>query len=993
MSPRPLAPTIAAVDDGRSPRAAQPVSSARVEGTDPDQVTRVIDPPLPNGSEATGSDHATTPELPLGSSFGRYVVVRTLGQGGMGMVYLAYDPQLDRGVALKVLRPGARSVDRDAAQARLLREAQAMARLSHPNVLPVYDVGMVDSHVFVAMEYVDGQTLGQWLRQADRSWTEVLDVFLGAGRGLAAAHEAGLVHRDFKPDNVMLGEHARPRVMDFGLARAAEEEHTKTDRDVTTTEVSGPVSEHLSGPLDGPPSGPLSSPRSGPRSVSGSSSAVGMLTRTGFVLGTPAYMAPEQHFGGAPDPQSDQFSFCVALYEALYGARPFTGDNGAALCRAALSRRVRPAPAGTRVPAGLRRVVLRGLSPDTNERWPGMDALLTALARHRRRASPWRHGATTLGVLGIAAGAVGIAGPWSRAADSMCEGGEQTLAEIWHEGSRRAVLDAFERTGLAFAEDAAERTIDRLDAWGHAWADEHRQACEATHVRHEQSGTALDLRMRCLTRRRRALTSLHEVLVTAERGTVENAMAAVEQLPQPGDCADLEALQAEVAPPDDPGERERVDDLQATLERLDTLLVAARFDEARAAFDEARLAARGIEHPPSWVELGAREAHLLQVEGSLTEAVRALEHTLWQAEAEGMDRMAIALAADLVWLDGAENDEHDRGRTWAAMAEAKLERLGPAPQLQAYLLGRRGDLADRQGRYDEAARYFTQALELRRHHEPGSVAYGRALGDFGKIHYRAGRIAEAAHTFERARAAMVEALGPDHPDVAKLAGNAAAMHHILGDYDRAREGFESSLRLLERAYGPDHLVVAATLTNLGNLHYRQGDYTRAVEIGRRAVRIKEANLGPGHPKVGANLNNVAMALSKQGHHEQALAAYRDAEASLAKLGPAHIDLVEPRVGQGEELLHLSRPAEAIVPLQAAYDLERAHGHDPRRRALPAFLLARALWEGGQEGGRDRSRARGLAADGLSVLGDEPEAVEQQRLARALRDWLAQHPSP
>ncbi|MEM9456065.1 MAG: serine/threonine-protein kinase [Myxococcota bacterium] len=957
-----------------------------MEGTDPDQVTRVIDSPSPIDSEATGSNHAASPELPLGSSFGRYVVVRTLGQGGMGMVYLAYDPQLDRGVALKVLRPGARSVDRDAAQARLLREAQAMARLSHPNVLPVYDVGMVDAHVFVAMEYVDGQTLGQWRRAADRPWSEVLDVFMGAGRGLAAAHEAGLVHRDFKPDNVLLGEHARPRVMDFGLARAAEDE---PHHSVLTTEISGPQSDHPSGPL----SGPLSDMRSGPRSISGSSSAMDALTRSGFVLGTPAYMAPEQHFGAAPDPLSDQFSFCVALYEALYGARPFTGDTGAALCRAALSRRVRPAPAGTRVPAGLRRVVLRGLSPDTEDRWPSMDALLTALARYRRRASPWRHGATSLGVLGITAGVVGIAGPWSAAADSLCEGGEQALAEIWHEGSQRAVRNAFERTGLAFAEDAADRTIDRLDAWGRAWTNEHRQACEATHVRHEQSGTALDLRMRCLAQRRRALTSLHEVLVTAERGTVENALAAVERLPGPDDCADLEALQAEVAPPTDPGERARVDDLQATLGRVDALLVAARFDEARAAFDEARLMASGIEHPPAWVELGAREAHVLQTESSLPEAVYALERTLWQAEAEGMDRMAITLAADLMWLDGAENDEHARGQTWTAMAEAKLERLGPSPRLQAYVLRRRGDFADRQGHYDEAARYFTQALELRERHEPGSVAYGRALGDFGKIHYRAGRIAQAARTFEHARSAMIEALGPDHPDIAKLAGNAAAMYHILGDYDRAREGFESSLQLLERAYGPDHLAVATALTNLGNLHYRQGHYTRAVEIGRRAVRIKEANLGPGHPKVGANLNNVAMALSKQGHHEQALAAYRDAEASLVKLGPEHIDLVEPRIGQGEELLHLSQPAQAIIPLRAAYDLERAHGHDPRRRALPAFLLARALWDSGLDGDRDRARARELATDGLRVLGDEPETAEQQRLARALRDWLAEHPSP
>jgi tetratricopeptide (TPR) repeat protein len=269
------------------------------------------------------------------------------------------------------------------------------------------------------------------------------------------------------------------------------------------------------------------------------------------------------------------------------------------------------------------------------------------------------------------------------------------------------------------------------------------------------------------------------------------------------------------------------------------------------------------------------------------------------------------------------------------------------------------------------------------------VAYLHALGEFGKTHFRAGRLTEAAETFEAAAVLAAEVLGPWHPDVAKLRGNAAAALHSRGEHAEARVAFEDSLRRLEAAYGPDHLAVATTLTNLGNVHFRLGDHAAAVELGRRAIRIKEAKLGPRHPKVGTNLNNVAMALSKLGDHEASLTSYVRAEACLSELGPEHVSLVEPRIGQGEELLLLGRPAEAIEPLERAHALEQAHGHDPRRRALPAFLLARALWDGGG----DRARAHAMAADAIAVLGDAPEAAEDRRVLEAVREWQAQHPAP
>ncbi|ATB33227.1 serine/threonine-protein kinase [Melittangium boletus] len=262
------------------------------------------------------------PETPLfraGHPLGRYLLEGTLGQGGMGVVYAARDPMLGRTVALKLLRPG---LGGDEARARLVREAQAMARLAHPNVLPLFELGMEGEHVFLVMERVEGPTLAEWLRARERPWREVLAILLQAGEGLAAAHRAGLVHRDFKPGNVLVGADGRPRVTDFGLVRDAE---------------------------------------------------VG--TEGEAVAGTPAYMSPEQLAGREVDARGDQFSFCVTLYEALYGVRPF--DTRAREERSRWRRM--PRPRSPRPPRALRAALDRGLALRPEDRFPSLDALLAAL--------------------------------------------------------------------------------------------------------------------------------------------------------------------------------------------------------------------------------------------------------------------------------------------------------------------------------------------------------------------------------------------------------------------------------------------------------------------------------------------------------------------------------------------------------------------------------------------------------------------------------------
>jgi hypothetical protein len=273
-----------------------------------------------------------------GTKVGRYIIDETLGLGGMGVVYTAHDPDLHRDIAIKVMRPEFSRANPDATR-RIVREAQAMARVSHPNVVSVFDVGTFEGQVFIAMERISGKSLREWLA-TPRTTAEILEVFIAAGRGLIAAHNAGMVHRDFKPDNVLVDAEGRARVTDFGLAF--------DQADQQGIEVSG---EGFTRPI----------------------------------VGTPAYMAPEQHAGTNVDPRTDQFSFAVALYEALYGSRPFAGKSREELARSIVDGKLEPPPAGTRVPSSLRAILQRALATKPGDRYPAMEAMLRALGRDRGR--------------------------------------------------------------------------------------------------------------------------------------------------------------------------------------------------------------------------------------------------------------------------------------------------------------------------------------------------------------------------------------------------------------------------------------------------------------------------------------------------------------------------------------------------------------------------------------------------------------------------------
>ena len=338
--------------------------------------------------------------------YGRYVVLSRLGAGGMGEVFAAWDPELDRRVALKRLQ-----VDdgREAHRARLIREAQAMARLRHPNVVAVHDVGSRKGEVFIAMEFVDGQTLRQWTKD-EHTWQQTVDVYVQAARGLAAAHAEGLVHRDFKPDNAMVDREGRVQVLDFGLVAAvgdvSEERRPRPDED-----------------------DPLTTP----------------LTATGTLMGTPAYMAPEAFEGGTVDARSDQFALCVGLFEALHGHRPFAGASFAVLYQRVTGGKLEP-ESDRMVPPWLKQVVRRGLSTDPDDRFASMDDLIAALGQDPGRTRR-RRVVMSMGAL-VVTSAVGAAWWVSGAPERRCADADAPVSEVWNDARRADLAAAFVATGL-----------------------------------------------------------------------------------------------------------------------------------------------------------------------------------------------------------------------------------------------------------------------------------------------------------------------------------------------------------------------------------------------------------------------------------------------------------------------------------------------------------------------------------------------------------------
>jgi tetratricopeptide (TPR) repeat protein/predicted Ser/Thr protein kinase len=882
---------------------------------------------------------------------GRFVLLERLGQGGMGVVYSAYDPKLDRRVALKLLH--AQAGDGARGHARLLGEARALARLSHPNVVPVHDVGVIEDRVFVVMEHVAGQTLRAWVTETPRAWRDVLAAYLQAGRGLAAAHAVGIVHRDFKPDNALMGDDGRVRVVDFGLARHRPGEDTRRQEDAQ--DAAQPAPERPAGTAGAAP----------------------------MQSGTPAYMAPEQFAGAAVGPAADQFSFCASLYEGLYGQKPFEGASVAELADSARAGRLRQPPRDIRVPAWVHAALCRGLAPDPGERHGSMDALLAELSRDPDRTR--RRWLVAIAIAALVAVAIYAFARGQAGVVEVCQGGPAELARTWNQQRRERVAGALRSTGRAYADAIAPRVLAGLDRYGEAWTEMRHEAC-MSHQRGEQSSDMLDRRMRCLDDRLSALDRAIAVIEEIDAGSLGHVAQIVEGLPSIPYCADREALAAEVPPPDDAALAARVEELRARLRRVDALERAGRYPEALAA-------ARDMAGEAAALQYGPVEAEALLAQGRSAMMIRptafasaieplrraaeiGIEHRMWALAVEALARRFFVQAM-LV-----ENPAEIQGLI--PLVEAMSKQVADRGFARTLLLNNIGTVYMTQGDRERARGYFEQALDELERAPEVALELTSVRKNLAMLTPDAARRAELMQQeLERLEAA----LGESHPWTLDLR---IAYAHYTPDPEQARAVLAPACAMIERFHDEQLGSWITCLWYLGFLSAELGDHetasrslARAAELGASGAVPDELawdDLARGH------------ALHERGEHEAALAElravrdrfaaseawWRAQRAAHARLG---LGLIEQALGRhraaSEELAAAARTFEELRGKNQDVEHEQ-------RLAQARVALARSLAELGPD---DRERAREQLAQARSWYeaiggGYAPRIRELERLREA-----------
>ncbi|ACY15037.1 serine/threonine protein kinase with TPR repeats [Haliangium ochraceum DSM 14365] len=848
---------------------------------------------------------------------GRYSILRELGRGGMGITYVGYDEELERKVAIKLVRPELGGSGES--EVRLRREAQALARLAHPNIVSVYEVGHYRGQTYLVMELIEGQSASAWLKQSARTWPEVLEVFVQVGRGLQAAHAAGLIHRDVKPANMILGEDGRVRILDFGLAQLDGEPAEMASSDTLS------VSEFETS-----------------RSSSGERTA---LTAFGTTVGTPAYMAPEQIRGEVADARSDQFSFCVSLFEAVYGERPFSGSSMSVL-HSEVEREAIPEVIGkSSVPGWLHATIVRGLAPRPKDRWPSMDALLEALKHEpgRARRRWFAIAALAVGVLGL--GSAGVAGYLAMESrrEALCSGAQAQMDEVWNRDTRAAIERAMDATGVPYAAASWRRTESLLDDYAARWVSAHTDACEATAVREEQSRAVLDQRMHCLAGRRRSLGALAAELQRIDAVSVANAAQAASRLPWIASCANADYLSEQVRPPDSPEVAREVEALQGLLSQAEQLDELGRYGEGLAIAQSALERAIASEYQPILARSHLHVGVLQLREGLYEQAESHLSEAHYIARAAGDHEVALRAAIELVYVVGFRLSRFAEGLTWSRHAEAELPWVG-SRVAEALLLQRVGELLTMQGAYEEALARLQRALGL-----------------------------------------LEDALGREHPSVADAAVTLAMTYHRQGRFAEARARYLRALAIQKQALGEDHPQIARTHNNLGLALREQGRYDEAAAEFERAAAIWRVLFGPVHPSTAAPLNNLGTVRLRQGELGEALNHYQQALGSFEEtLAPDHPNLAYPLLGMAVVYLRQNQPARALPLAQRALRVREARGVAAAEIGEARFLVAQALMGQGE-----RSKALALARDARDTL-RASDGVSPYVKLDEVEAWLSEH---
>ncbi len=908
--------------------------------------------PLLRALAAAPSISLGDPPLPAETEVGQsYVLHRVIGAGAMGVVYEATDRVLSRRVAIKV-----HEIGRSDRAARLWREARAMARLSHPNVVTVHEVGVDGSRGYIAMELVVGTNARKWCAAAARTWPEIVDVYRQAGEGLAVAHDVGIVHRDFKPDNVLIGEDGRARVADFGLALEPEprlDEVVETLRD-------------------------------------------GALTRTGAAMGTPAYMAPEQLRGGKVDARSDQFAFCVSLFEALHGVRPDV--DGVLPVSSA-----RPGPHPSAVPAWIDAVLLRGLAVDPGARHPDMRALVRALdpspRRRRRVAIAALAGVLVGGALLLRLGGVLGVGR------SPCEDAGAAIDETWSSTRADELRAAFDARNPAIAEVTATTAIPALDDFGARWRDEAREACEATRVRGEQSTERLDQRMDCLGRARQRFGAVVDLLGSGATDAMTQADALTASLPNPGTCARPDVAHAGEL---DGARRALYDDLSLEVDRIWAEILAGRIAESKETLDVLlpRIEAAGLRElfSGAWVMRGRA---LISI-GRTSEAV--VDFTTGTALAiRSGDREEMTYAmTELAVAVGRTSAGYEEAMRWIASVRELGDELQWSPKKRSGLMTAELEILTHTERYAEMERVARAILDADQE-PPGARVVVLSL--LAVALERQGRAEDALAVHDEALALAESVLGPQHPTTAMVLGNRAALLRELGRAEESRASLERVLAIRIASYGPDAPLVGEVYRQLGDFDAAAGDVDSAVRNFDRAIAIHRA--AGEDALLVYDLGNLASLRSSIGENEEA-ARLMDEAMPLAEraFGADSVRVAEviaatapSRIATGKHQLAATELERALAiserllpsdsPLFADVRAYLAHAYAMLGRvdeALGQYELARQVVERTQPPeSADRIEAAALFGEILERAGKTEESLAQRREAAALADRiLADH---
>ena len=881
----------------------------------------------------------------------RFVVTRRLGMGGMGVVYAAHDTELDREVAIKLVRSWA-GAEHEVDQQRLLAEARALAQLSHPHVVAIYDVGLHRDRVFIAMELVRGKNLRQWVAEP-RTTDAIVDAYLQAAEGLAAAHRSGLVHRDFKPDNVLIDDAtARVRVVDFGLA--------------------------LGHDAEAPPGVMTTSARE-------DAALSTVLTASGKVVGTPAYMAPEQLAGQRADARSDQFSFCIALWEALFDERPCDRSTAAVRGGGPAGWLPRAPQHPERAPTWLRDVLARGLAFAPTQRWPSMSELASAC---RRPPRSWKPLITGLAIVATAVGGVLGVNAWRHArARVACESAGVAIAAAWDGTTTAATATSFTSTGLAHA-DATAATVGRqLEAFARGLAAIEVRACTALRVDATIDKLAWSRREACIDEQRERLATVRELFEQPDRDLVNDAVRVAYTMPPSARCEDDARLGAAAAAAAGGSTGAAVEAIRRRLARARQLAISRRHADAlaraNAAIDEVH--ALGNVVLEAEARIAAADAHAGA--GDYEDAAAQYKQAYFASAPLGADEVAITAAIELIVVVGVRLARHEDGLAWARHAEVLLERLGDAQgsyaadlaEHTAGVLRLHGDLDEAKAAYEHSLTLraaqagnehpavattmiefaslldelheFPEALDRLEEAEQILVAaHDKDALELAPVHntrctieVRRGHYEAALPHCRRALGTREARLGPDHPTVASSLANLASVLATLDDVEGARKMLERAIAIRRARLGPQHPLLASSLSNLGLNDTHAGDYWAALAHYGEALQIRRATLPPGHQDIAATLLNLADVELLRQRFAEAETIAEEAATMMTGLDDASAMIRGRALGCiGSARLHGGDPEGAILALDAAMLTPHATVGDPAARCEVRLELARAL---------------------------------------------------